>query len=367
MTVIKNILIRGIWLFGLLLLVSRVPPTLGQESAFTYQGLLKSNGTLTTGSYDMQFELFDTASIGTGTQQGPPLIQPTVNVQSGVFAVRLDFGVGVFTGDARFLEIGVRPAGSAAPYTLLGPRQQILPTPYALRSLVASTANGLSVACVNCITTGNIEDGAVTAAKVAPQQVVKSIAGLRDDVGITAGVGISISPSNNSLVIAATPVVPSNPVLTHLRLSISGITGDNADGTIEAYTYSSGVSAPSGVSGPSAGRASFTRLIIQKGLDRASASLQDALTQGDHLQSVELSVYAVDPATQAETLTYKVRLATVIVAQMNPVLSTPSSVREEVAFDYDIIEWDYFTGGIVVAKGCFNVATNIATCPPGTP
>jgi type VI secretion system Hcp family effector len=108
-------------------------------------------------------------------------------------------------------------------------------------------------------------------------------------------------------------------------------------------------------------------LSVQKGLDRASAGLQDALAHGDRLQSVELSVYAVDPATQAETLTYKVRLANVIVAQVNPVLSTPSSVREEVAFYYDIIEWDYFTGGVVAAKGCWNLATNIDTCPQGTP
>lgn len=341
-----------------------VPQLTAQGTGFMYQGRLSDGGTAASGSYDLQFTLYD--ALVNGSAVAGPLVNTPTSVNAGIFSVTLDFGLNAFPGAPRWLEIGVRPAGSAVPYTLLVPRQQIMPTPYALRSVVASTANQLSVACVNCVTTGNIADGAVTADKLAPQQVVKSIAGLRDDVGITAGAGISISQSNNSLIIAANPVVPPIPVLTHLRLNIPGITGDNADGTIEAYTYSSGVSNP-GITG--GGNASFTRLTVQKGIDHASASLQDAAARGLHLQSVELWVYAVDPVTQAETLTYKVRLTLVLVAQMNPVVSTSSSIREEVAFDYDTIEWDYLIGGVVVAKGCWQRSTNMGppSCFPTLP
>ena len=156
-------------------------------------------------------------------------------------------------------------------------------------------------------------------------------------------------------MITATPVVSPSQVLTHLRLSIPGVTGDNADGTIEAYTYSSGVSCCG-----ANGRASFTPFTIQKGIDRASASLQTALVQHTNFASPELRVYMVDPATQAETLSYKVRLTNVHVTRHNPVFSTPMNVgaaREEVDFIYDVICWDYLTGGVTVTA-CFNLATN---------
>jgi type VI secretion system Hcp family effector len=330
-----------------------VPRLTAQGTAFTYQGRLSDGGTAASGSYDLQFTLYD--AVVNGNAVAGPLVNSPTSVNAGIFSVSLDFGLSAFPGDPRWLEIGVRPAGSAVPYTILGPRQQILPTPYALRSTVASTANGLSVVCANCVTTGNIADGAVTAAKIAPQQVVKSVAGLTDNVGITAGAGISISQSNNSLTIATIPIVP--PVLTHLRLNIPGIPGDNADGTIEAYTYTSGVSFPSNpCSGTCTGRANFTSLTVQKGLDRASPTLQKDAAQGLLLQTVELWVLAVDPVTQAETLTYKVRLSSVLVSQVNPVLSS-SSVREAVAFNYDMIEWDYLAGGVVVTSGCFRLTT----------
>jgi type VI protein secretion system component Hcp len=350
--------------FGLLLafawLFCGVPRLTAQVTAFTYQGRLSDGGAAASGSYDLQFTLYD-AVVNGNVVAGPLVNSPTI-VSAGVFSVSLDFGLSAFPGDPRWLEIGVRPAGSANPYTVLAPRQQIQPTPYALRSVVASTANALSVVCANCVTTANIADGAVTAGKIAPQQVVKSIAGLTDNVGLTAGAGISITTSNNSLTIASIPIVP--PVLTHLRLNIPGITGDNADGTIEAYSYYSSVTSPDLSPGVQVVRPSFSRLIVQKGLDHASAILQTDAAQHQYLNLVELWVYAVDPVTQAETLTYKVRLGQVLVAQMNPVLSIPSSVREEVDFDYDTIEWDYLTGGVVVASRCFQQSQLRVACPP---
>ena len=83
-----------------------------QTTAFTYQGKLTDAGNLANGTYDMQFKLFDTVTVGTGTQQGTTLTNPTVQVVGGIFNVTLDFGANIFTGATRYLEIGVRPAGS---------------------------------------------------------------------------------------------------------------------------------------------------------------------------------------------------------------------------------------------------------------
>jgi hypothetical protein len=120
-----------------------------QGTAFTYQGRLTDSDNPADGVFDMQFKLFDTPTTGTGAPQGSTITNPTVQVTNGVFAVELDFGAGVFTGAARFLEIGIRPAGSADPYTVLSPRQALTSAPYAIRSNVAVSADALSGACVS--------------------------------------------------------------------------------------------------------------------------------------------------------------------------------------------------------------------------
>ena len=50
------------------------------------------------------------------------------------FTVELDFGSNIFTGYARWLQIGVRPGELQDPneYTPLSPRQELTPTPYAI-------------------------------------------------------------------------------------------------------------------------------------------------------------------------------------------------------------------------------------------
>ena len=99
-------------------------------TAFTYQGQLKREGALVTGSCDFQFSLWDAATGG--TQIGTTQAKSNVPVSNGLFTVELDFGSGVFTGDARWLAIAVRcPAGGGS-YTALSPRQALTATPYAL-------------------------------------------------------------------------------------------------------------------------------------------------------------------------------------------------------------------------------------------
>ncbi|HXI89057.1 MAG TPA: hypothetical protein VNO24_03490, partial [Blastocatellia bacterium] len=109
--------------------------TFGQGTAFTYQGKLNDSGNLANGSYDLQFKLFDTATVGTGTQQGTTVTVPNVTVTNGIFTVQLDFGVcaSCFDSSARFLEIAVKPT-SGSTFTTLSPRQPITSTPYAINA-----------------------------------------------------------------------------------------------------------------------------------------------------------------------------------------------------------------------------------------
>jgi hypothetical protein len=85
----------------------------------------------------MQFKLFD----GAGTQIGTTISKGVVQVSSGVFTVQLDYGAAAFSGADRFLEIGVRSAGSGDPYTVLAPRQQLTSAVYAIRAGATTTAD----------------------------------------------------------------------------------------------------------------------------------------------------------------------------------------------------------------------------------
>ena len=102
-------------------------------SAFSYQGRLIPDSGATTGNYDFEFLLYDSAE--TGGQVGSPLNFTNVRVEDGVFSVSLDFGVESFLGDARWLEVRLRPVGSVAERSILTPRTRFLVAPYALYAL----------------------------------------------------------------------------------------------------------------------------------------------------------------------------------------------------------------------------------------
>ena len=168
----KGNLTKSLLVVGLLFWVS--VSAFGQGTAFTYQGKLTDNGNPASGEYDFQFKLFDTATVGTGTQIGSLVAVSNVTVSTGILTVQLDFGACAtcFNGAARFLEIAVKPT-SGSTFTTLSPRQPITANPYAIRSLAAATADGLSVVCVNCVTSsqiasvnGSVVSGAIPVASV---------------------------------------------------------------------------------------------------------------------------------------------------------------------------------------------------------
>jgi hypothetical protein len=111
-------------------------------SAFTYQGRLIDANQAADGLYDFAFKLYD-ANVA-GTQKGSILNIGEVDVIDGYFTVSLDFGSDVFDGNDRWLEIGVRAGELSDPsvYTVLSPRQEVTPTPYALYAKTAGSGGG---------------------------------------------------------------------------------------------------------------------------------------------------------------------------------------------------------------------------------
>jgi hypothetical protein len=104
-------------------------------TSFTYQGRLVDDGVAVSGAYDFEFTLHD--HVAATGQVGSPVTVDDVEVNDGLFTVELDFGAGVFQGDARWLEIGVRPGESEGAYTTLAPRQALVTAPYAHYALTA--------------------------------------------------------------------------------------------------------------------------------------------------------------------------------------------------------------------------------------
>ena len=149
-----------------------------QGNAFTYQGHLNDRGLLASGSYDLQFAVYDADTAGNLIAE--PITNSAVVVSNGFFTVALDFGSGVFDGNPRWLEILVLTNGGSGDFTLLSPRQELTPTPYAIRSQTAGTATDVSLGAV-----------------------VKSLNTLKDDITLEAGSNVTITPSGNMLTIAA--------------------------------------------------------------------------------------------------------------------------------------------------------------------
>ena len=131
-------------LFPLLLLLGLPSAAVAQSSLFTYQGRFADSGQPANGNYDFQFRLADAAA--SGNYVGAALTNAPVPLSNGLFTVALDFGSAAFDGTLRWLEIAVRTNGSAAPYTVLVPRQALTATPYALyaaNAKMAGTATNL--------------------------------------------------------------------------------------------------------------------------------------------------------------------------------------------------------------------------------
>jgi hypothetical protein len=159
-----------------------------QGTSFTYQGRLNSGGSPASGFYDLQFAIYDSTNLP-GTLIAGPLTSSAVAVSNGLFTTTLDFGSGPFNGANRWLDISVRTNGGGA-FTELTLRQPLTPTPYAIYSANAAVANGVA-------------PGSITAADIAPGQVLKSLNGISDAATVAPGQNIGIAAAGNSLLVSA--------------------------------------------------------------------------------------------------------------------------------------------------------------------
>ena len=178
-------------LIALLSLLSGIVTASPLGTAFTYHGRLTDGASPANGSYDFRFAVYDTASGG--TQQGSTVPADALSVADGLFITTLDFGPGVFTGDARWLEIRVGPHGSGT-LTLLTPRQPLTPTPYAI---FANTAGNLSGTLPASQLSGTVGNGQLA------NNSITVIAGTGLSGGGTAALGGSTTLNNTAVLSVA--------------------------------------------------------------------------------------------------------------------------------------------------------------------
>jgi hypothetical protein len=154
-----------------------------------YQGQLYDGGVLASANYDLTFTFYNV--LTGGAPLAPPATVNPVAVNNGLFTVHFGASPSLFNlgvGGARFVEIAARPSGSTGNYTVLAPRQLLTQTPYAI---LAQTADG-------------VQANSVTAAGIAPNQVVKSLNGLQDSVVLAAGSNLGLITNGNTLTLFGT-------------------------------------------------------------------------------------------------------------------------------------------------------------------
>lgn len=140
-------------------------------TAFTYQGRLTDGPGSTNGTYDFEFRLY--GSLDGSDSIGSMVPKDNVTVANGLFTVLLDFGSSPFAGEARWLEVKIRPDGGGAFFTL-APRQPMTPAPYALYAPSAGTVGSVPWSSLTGMPAGFAD-------------------GIDNDTQYTAGTGLNLS------------------------------------------------------------------------------------------------------------------------------------------------------------------------------
>jgi len=183
-------LVISLLALGLMIAFVTVSKSAPMGTAWTYQGRLMDVNGPADGKYDFEFRLFQDPVLNS-FQVGPTIDINDLDVIDGYFTVLLDFGNKAFTGDARWLQIGVRPGDSEDRVTILSPRHEVTPTPYAIYAENTGNDNDWLVSDSNMysIPTGYIGIG--TTSPISKLEVVstESHHGIRSTVPYIAVYG----------------------------------------------------------------------------------------------------------------------------------------------------------------------------------
>lgn len=176
---------------GLMVCSAKVSKAAEMGTAFTYQGHLMDQQKPADGLYDFQFKLYDSNDPCTGAQLGSTIDINDLDVIDGHFIVELDFGSGIFDGNAVWLETRVVESPMGSDPSALRPLLELTPTPYAI---YAETAGGDSDWTISgndmySAVSGNVGIG--TTAPGSKLDVVGNIAvsGTVDGVDVSAHAG----------------------------------------------------------------------------------------------------------------------------------------------------------------------------------
>ncbi len=204
-----------------------------QGTAFTYQGRLNDGANPANGIYDMRFTIYDAAVAGAVV--GAASDTNGVPVSNGLFTVTLDFGAGLFTGPARWLEVGVKSNAVAGPHATLTPRQALTPSPYAVYAGGAQTATTVATGGVNgaaiaasAVGTSAIADGSINTIDLSPPMLNGTFWRLNGNAGPGSYLGSTDNQpvevrANNQRVLRLEPG-PSSPTL------VGGYSGNASSG-----------------------------------------------------------------------------------------------------------------------------------------
>jgi N-acetylneuraminic acid mutarotase len=180
----------GLWIPAVMLLTTAGAPA--QSTAFTYQGRLQDGTNHASGFYDLTFGVWTNAAGP--AQMGATVTNFATGVTNGLFTVTLDFGSGVFDGNPRWLEIGVRTNGSGA-FTKLLPRQSLNAAPYAI------FAGGVSAAGITgTIPAASIGVGTITSNMLAPGAAAANLAASDQSTVPSGGMVLSSSQDATKLL-----------------------------------------------------------------------------------------------------------------------------------------------------------------------
>ena len=195
---------------GLLALLVGLPMLVGAQgpldNTFTYQGRLRTGGSYVDDTAcDFEFGLYE-ALTGL-TQAGITQTVTGVAMRDGYFTVILntgnEFGPSAFTGDKRYLQVGVR-CGADADFTAMGQRVALNAVPYALYA-------------------GN----AASVTNVPWTEVISKPPGFADDVDnvVTYTAGLGLALTGNQFSVATGEVAGAIPQGIYQRRVIDSCSG----------------------------------------------------------------------------------------------------------------------------------------------